>query len=164
MLILLICFFTIRSTGENDLKWANINYWKNLEKVWGWGTYILQHVVKTIESHAQDQYLNLMGFIELMFLFEEALCKMFPIKGFHFWNDEEVSVSQYNRIAQNQRNLYEIVMNHDSRNCQSVWALNLFWFISSELQRHRFHRFIINKLLGSTILSSLELVRTEQIF
>ena len=45
---------------------------------------ILQHVVKKFESHAQDQYLNLMGFTELMFLFKGALCKMFPIKGFHF--------------------------------------------------------------------------------
>ena len=29
---------------------------------------------------------------------------MFPIKGFHFWSDEDVSISQYNKIAQNQRN------------------------------------------------------------
>ena len=41
---------------------------------------------------------------------------------------------------------------------------NLAWFISSELQRHRFHRFIISKLLGSPISSSIELVRTELIF
>ena len=60
-----------------------------------------------------------MGFTELMFLFKGALQNV-PNQGIPFWYDEEVSVSQYNRIAQNQRNLYEIVMNHDSSNCQSV--------------------------------------------
>ena len=47
---------------------------------------------------------------------------MFTIKCFHFWYNEEVSVSQYNRIAQNQRNLCEIVMNDDSSNCQSMYT------------------------------------------
>ena len=47
---------------------------------------------------------------------------MFQVEGFHFVHNEEVSVSQHDRIAQNQRNLLEKVMNHGSSNCQFVCA------------------------------------------
>ena len=48
---------------------------------------------------------------------------MFPDKDCHFCYDEEVSVSQDERIAQNQSNLYEIIMDHNNSNYQFVYAL-----------------------------------------
>ena len=48
-------FFSLRGrSGENGLKWANINKWK--EEVEYMELIILQHVVPKFESHAQDQY------------------------------------------------------------------------------------------------------------
>ena len=39
---------------------------------------------------------------------------MFQVEGFHFGHNEEISVSHHDRIAQNQRNLCERVMDHDT--------------------------------------------------
>ena len=45
---------------------------------------------------------------------------MFQVHGLHSGHNEEVSLSQHDRIAQNQKNLLEKGMNHCSSNCQFV--------------------------------------------
>ena len=78
-------------------------------------------VIRKFEIHAQDQYLNLMGFTELMFLFEGAPCKcsqskvsIFGImKRFLFLNTIELYKIKWNLCR---------IVNHDSSNCQSVCA------------------------------------------
>ena len=81
---------------------------------------------------------------------------MFPIKGFHFWYNEDVSISQYNKIAQNQRDLCKIVMNYDSSNCRFMCDPSAVSFKDTGST--------VSSLFSPPISLSSELVRTEQIF